>query len=382
MTNEASTSPPPDCINAWLVALSKVVGVTFRMTEYITMTLVRRANYVRNKARSLKGGLQRRKFFSLEWKFRVPAVDVQTLDSLRSENKQLSKKVETLETELKASADMLRRVCDGKRGRGRSRTNSIDDYSARQQSRIKRQRTMSCTAALQWMNKEGYRLTKVIAINAKNEEEVITLNKDIDSAVGETLVDEDRDILSMMIYVKDRFSVSGNAYHEMAKVCKALPRHYKIKQKIAELNQMWDIKPTPPGIIGVQQALEPRLRSRILQLEKNTPEDAPFKCNSTVRVKLSGDSTNMGKRIQVENFTYTLLDEGERAYSYEACHPLAMFKAPEKYNSLKLALKDVIHEVTELKMITVGKKKYSIEYYLGGDWKFLAMVTGKLKYYY
>ena len=46
----------------------------------------------------------------------------------------------------------------------------------------------------------------------------------------------------------------------------------------------------------------------------------------------------MGKHIQVENFTYTLLDEGENAYSYEACHPLAVFRAPEKYDSLKLAL--------------------------------------------
>ena len=69
----------------------------------------------------------------------------------------------------------------------------------------------------------------------------------------------------------------------------------------------------------------------------------------------------MGKRIQVENFTYTVLDEGESAYSYEACHPLAMFKAPEKYDSLKLALKDLISEITELKTTTVGDKTYSIE---------------------
>ena len=116
----------------------------------------------------------------------------------------------------------------------------------------------------------------------------------------------------------------------MAKVCRAMARHYKIKQKISELNQMWDIKPAPSGIIGVQQSLEPRLRRRIEQLEKTTPEDAPFKMNNTVQVKLSGDSTNMGERIQIENFTYTLLDEREKAYSYEACHPLAMFRAPEK----------------------------------------------------
>lgn len=58
----------------------------------------------------------------------------------------------------------------------------------------------------------------------------------------------------------------------------------------------------------------------------------------------------MGKRIQVENFTYTLLDEGEKAYGYEACHPLAIFRAPEMYDSLKLALQDIIEEVSTFEM--------------------------------
>ena len=61
-----------------------------------------------------------------------------------------------------------------------------------------------------------------------------------------------------------------------------------------------------------------------------------------VHVKLSGDSTNIGKRLQVENFTYALLDESESAYSYEGCHPLAMYRAPEKYDYLKAALEDII----------------------------------------
>ena len=41
-----------------------------------------------------------------------------------------------------------------------------------------------------------------------------------------------------------------------------------------------------------------------MQLENTTPEDAPFKSNSLVRVKLSGDSTNMGKSIPIEFFSY------------------------------------------------------------------------------
>ena len=67
---------------------------------------------------------------------------------------------------------------------------------------------------------------------------------------------------------------------------------------------MWDVQHKITGIVRVQQALESHLTNRIMQLENTTPEDAPFKCNSLVRVKLSGDSTNMGKLIQVEFFSY------------------------------------------------------------------------------
>lgn len=53
-----------------------------------------------------------------------------------------------------------------------------------------------------------------------------------------------------------------------------------------------------------------------------------------VRVKLSGDGTNIGKRLHVINFTFTLLDEGSVAYGYEGNHTLAVLKEPENYKSL------------------------------------------------
>ena len=43
---------------------------------------------------------------------------------------------------------------------------------------------------------------------------------------------------------------------------------------------------------------------------------------------------------------------------------------------LKLALADIIDEVEHLKESEVEGMTFSISYYLGGDWKFLAVVTG------
>ena len=86
-----------------------------------------------------------------------------------------------------------------------------------------------------------------------------------------------------------------------------------------------------------------------------------------MRVKLSGDGTRIGKRLNVVNFTFTLIDEGYKAYACEGNHILAIFKDEEDYNSLKSALADIIREVENLGSIDVNGTTFNIEYYLGGD---------------
>lgn len=145
---------------------------------------------------------------------------------------------------------------------------------------------------------------------------------------------------------------------------------------IAALNQQWNIWPTPNGTIGVQQSLEGRLRLRIQQLHKVTSPQCKFRQDLEVHVKLSGDGTNIGKRLHVLNFSFTLLEEGSLAYSAEGNHPLAIIKHKENYEGLQDSLADIGNEVEQLQDITVDGQKYHIIYYLGGDWKFLAICTG------
>ena len=73
-------------------------------------------------------------------------------------------------------------------------------------------------------------------------------------------------------------------------------------------------------------------------------------------------------------FTFTLLDENQAA-SASGNHILAVFKQPESYQYLKNALEDIIQEVEDLQEIDVDGNVFQISYYLGGDWKFLAVVT-------
>ena len=184
------------------------------------------------------------------------------------------------------------------------------------------------------------------------------------------------DLINMMLLIKDKYCISGRGYHEMASVCKEMPRHYKLKRRIKELNSLWNITPAPNGILGVQQSLEDRLFIRISRLLKTAPEDAAFKKDGTIRVKLSGDGTRTGKRLHVTNFTFTILDEGLIAHTSEGNYILAIVKVPEKYEDLKLALEDICHDVERLDKMKVDTETFQMKYFLGGDLKFLAIILG------
>lgn len=93
---------------------------------------------------------------------------------------------------------------------------------------------MDESAALSWQ-KDLLRWRWPSSIVKEN----IVLKKDFENASGangEELTCEDQDIVSMMLYVKDKYNVSGSAYHEMASICGQMPRQYCLKQNISELN--------------------------------------------------------------------------------------------------------------------------------------------------
>ena len=91
------------------------------------------------------------------------------------------------------------------------------------------------------------------------------------------------------------------------------------------------------------------LKVRIERLVQISPPDSEFMKSKEVNIKLSGDGTCIGKRLHVICFTFTVLEESEITGSYEGNHVLAVFKTPEKYTFLKMALEDIIKDVERLK---------------------------------
>lgn len=365
-------------------------------TERLHKVLVKRANHLKAKMRSLKGGAPRQRFFQQNWKLQLHPQEIQVsamqqqIQSLeqqvaasRAEATSLSKQITTLGHR---NRKLENKVCSLSQQRGevgtrhRSSTKCYDNYSESHKRRLKRARSQLCQDSLLWLQQEGYRPLAVEVKNASTGKvEKIELGCDeLQELFGpeDPITEENVDVLNMLLLIKDQYNISSSAYHELSQVCKSLPRSYKLKERIKELNSRWDIRPTPHGAVGFQQSLEERLRIRVQHLLKVSQPDARFIRDRVLRVKLSGDGTNIGKRLHVVTFTFTLLDEGRKAYSSEGNHILAVFKEPEKYESVKKALADITAEVERLNNIEVNGMKFRIDYHLGGDWKFLAMASG------
>ena len=70
----------------------------------------------------------------------------------------------------------------------------------------------------------------------------------------------------------------------------------------------------------------------------DSPPDAAFLVSRKVKVKLTVDGTNIGKHLHIVNFAFTILEEEEKAHSAAGNHCVAIFKATENYDDMKLCL--------------------------------------------
>ena len=260
LTNSDSTSPSGSVVKRWIERINESVYAGLVYTERLAGVLINRANYVRRKARTMGGGRTRQIFLDQKWELTVHSDELSQAAS--KENSSLKEQVRTLETHLQATTRILRNVQPTTSSSAPKSTPKR--YSKRQERRIKKRRVEECAAALSWLEEDGLTPVKITVVNSQTQQlESITLKEDIEKALGiqgEDMTQKDQDIVSMMLYVKDRYHISGSAYHEMASLCHQMPRHYCLKQRISELNAQWNIHPTPEGTEGVQQSLLERLK--------------------------------------------------------------------------------------------------------------------------
>ena len=105
--------------------------------------------------------------------------------------------------------------------------------------------------------------------------------------------------------------------------------------------------------------------------------------NNNINIRLAGDGNQVGSNCSVLNFTFGFLDEKKSSPQLNPNCVTGNFSLgtfliqKENYNDLKIALKEIIDELKLLKTIEIDGREYTIEFWLGGDLKFLALVLGK-----
>ena len=246
------------------------------------------------------------------------------------------------------------------------------DYSKSHARRLKMQRTQNCKDALLFLGQTEY---TPIALKVKSKTglmETLILDdgaKKEDQKVQKQAQDTN---LNMLLYAKEKFNMSNEAYHEMSMIFdKSLPRSHILKKKVKDLNNSFNIKPMEGSVEGFEQSIKEVLPQIIL----GHLENENFTVPEVIRVKMSGDGTWLGSKLHVINFTFTLPDFPD-AKASSGNTLLAIFKSTESYDNLKIALRNIVSECKDYSHATVNDKIYPLQFYLGGDLKFLNLVCG------
>lgn len=99
------------------------------------------------------------------------------------------------------------------------------------------------------------------------------------------------------------------------------------------------------------------------------------------QVILSGDGARMSRTTNVMMMSFTLLQLklNEGVMSPKHNRTVAIINAPEKYETLKTSLSNFFDDVNQListGTITIDGEDVELEFFLGGDMKFLLMTLG------
>ena len=80
--------------------------------------------------------------------------------------------------------------------------------------RLKKQPVEECVASLSWLENDGLMPVSVTVLNT-NQWTGKYHRKDLETAL-QLNGEQEADLVSMMLYVKDKYNISGSAYHEFA----------------------------------------------------------------------------------------------------------------------------------------------------------------------
>ncbi|RNA40268.1 hypothetical protein BpHYR1_045704 [Brachionus plicatilis] len=99
--------------------------------------------------------------------------------------------------------------------------------------------------------------------------------------------------------------------------------------------------------------------------------------NGPLKIKLSADGKNVGRNLKIINFTFTVLNECDKAKTSKGNYTIGMAHLDEEYSDLKEPLAYINSHLEKLKEIKMENKIFNIQYFFCSDWKFTAVALAK-----
>ena len=187
-------------------------------------------------------------------------------------------------------------------------------------------------------------------IDLVDGEDQVELQKESFESIDGSKLDD----IHMLLYVKEKLQISDEAWQELSIRSGKLPSKCSLKQRVRELNKLWNIFETPCDQLGIQMSLKESLTGQISRMQKGSAL----------------------KNLQLLNMPYTIINEGAVAALLRGSHIIAIVKAKDDYANIRDSLIGLREEMKNLSEISVNGANYKIEYFISGDWKFLATVCG------
>lgn len=245
------------------------------------------------------------------------------------------------------------------------------------QRKRKKEVAQNVKTALLFTEHEDFKTTQVELTNKSTQEKVVCVQHDgeLKLATKEMLEEQGSSemVVNQTLYIKERFNMSNQAYHEMAMVNKELPRSCAIIKAAKQLDEKSIIYPTPGRLKGVQQSLKERLVKRIEHLAKR---DEKYNKSQCVKVKITGDGKAISRSMHLVVIAFTLVEDEPNPNAPRGNHTIALLNTTEVYDNLVEALDDIATEINNLKSLTVNNVLYDLEFFFAADMKFEAIIMG------
>ncbi len=186
----------------------------------------------------------------------------------------------------------------------------------------------------------------------------------------DALSEEDKDKVKSVVYTMDKFGISDEAYHELTLTFQGMTRSYIIKQCRSYMDGFCHIEKTPGTNPGAQLDFESEL-SRVLKETGDT--------SKTNIVKLAADGAKMTRNSTFLVLSLALLsDDTKNVMASSGNDTLAIVSANENYENIAVSFGKIFSDINELidedGTATIGD--YKVEFFVGGDMKFLLTVLG------